>query len=429
MVNIEATRSGLEREPLISPIGFKGGYLSELWQSVALLESSTGLTGLGLGTQSTLWSDPRVFAEKKEETANQMMLDMTKYALNSLPGISFDTPLEVFDRLVLPTWEYGCELTGFTDLRMTFALNAIVCIDLAAWQLYALEKNAKTFEDMIPAEFQRALVYRHEKLALIPLISYNVSLEEIRYLLDSGCFFLKIKIGSDPENDNDPEKMLRWDCKRLSEIHELAAQINTPYTESGNVVYYLDANGRYDTKERLLQLLEHAQNIGALDRIALLEEPFPEDVDIDVHDIPVRLAADESAHSEKDAARRIEMGYTAIALKPAGKTLTASLRTALIAHSKGVPCFCADLTVNPLLLEWNKNVAARLVPLPGLKIGVIESNGAQNYRNWVQMRKWHPMCNARWTEPIAGMFVLDESFYETAGGIFQQSTHYSNLAK
>jgi len=429
VVNIDAVSCGVEREPLFSPIGFKGGYLSELWQSVALLESSTGHAGLGLGTQSTLWSDSRVFTEKKEEIANQMMLDMTEYALNSLPGTSFDTPLEVFDRLLPLTWDYGRTITGFNDLRMTFVLNALVCIDLATWQLYAIEIGAKTFDDMIPAEFRSALVHRHEKLALIPLISYNVSIEEIRRLLDFGCFFLKIKVGSDPEGDGDPEKMLQWDCKRLSEIHFLAAHQNTPYTESGNVAYYLDANGRYDTKERLLRLLEHARSIGALERIVLLEEPFPENLDIDVRDIPVRLAADESAHSEKDAARRIEMGYTAIALKPAGKTLTASLRTALTASSNGIPCFCADLTVNPLLLDWNKNVAARLAPLPGLKIGVIESNGAQNYCNWEQMRKRHPMGNARWTEPTAGMFILDESFYETAGGIFQQSKHYADLAK
>jgi len=419
----------VEREPLFSSIAFKGGYLSELWQSIALLDSNTGYIGLGLGTQSTLWSDSRVFAEKKEETANQMMLDMTKYALNSLPGTSFDAPTELFDKLLPAIWAYGRKVTGFNALRMTFASNALVCIDLAIWQLYAIETGVNTFDDMIPAEFRPALAHRHEKLALIPLISYNVSTEEIRRLLDSGCFFLKIKIGSDPEGDGDLEKMLQWDCRRLSEIHDLAVHWNTPYTESGNVAYYLDANGRYDTKERLLRLLDHAQNIGALEQIVLLEEPFPEEVDIDVHDIPVRLAADESAHSEKDAARRIEQGYTAIALKPAGKTLTASLRTALTAYSKGIPCFCADLTVNPVLLDWNKNVAARLAPLPGLKIGVIESNGAQNYRNWEQMRKWHPLGNAQWTKPTAGMFVLDESFYKTAGGIFHQSKHYAELAK
>lgn len=427
MVTIKRTSCGFEREPLLSPIGFKGGHLSELWQSIALLESYSGNTGLGLGTQSTLWSDSRVFASNDEAAANRMMLDMTRQALHSLPDTEFETPFDLLDRLLPATLEYGRRVTGYDDLRMTFALNALVCVDLAAWQLYAAEMGAAGLDEAIPDEFRPALSHRHEKLALIPLISYNVSQEEIGRLLDSGCFFLKIKIGSDPAGDGDPEKMLEWDCQRLSQIHEMAVDRTTSYTESGWVPYYLDANGRYDSKERLLRLIDHADRIGALERIVLLEEPFPENADIDVHDVPVRLAADESAHSERDAIERIEMGYTAIALKPAGKTLSTSLRTARAAHAMGVPCFVADLTVNPVLLDWNKSIAARLAPLPGLKVGVVESNGAQNYRNWEQMRRWHPLGDAKWTEPTAGMFELDNSFYESAGGIFLKSSHYAAL--
>ena len=131
-----------------------------------------------------------------------------------------------------------------------------------------------------------------------------------------------------------------------------------------------------------MRLLDYADKIGALDRIMLLEEPFPEEYKIDVTDIPARLAADESAHSDKDALERIELGYGAIALKPIAKTMSMSLKIAEIAHKKGVPCFCADLTVNPVMVDWNKNVAARLAPLPGMKIGVLESNGHQNYSKW-----------------------------------------------
>jgi len=159
----------------------------------------------------------------------------------------------------------------------------------------------------------------------------------------------------------------------------------------------------------------------------LLEEPFPEEAEIDVRDIPVRLAADESAHSDTDAARRIELGYGAIALKPIAKTMSMSLRIAALAHKKGVPCFCADLTVNPILVDWNKNVAARLAPLPGVKIGVVETNGHQNYRNWERMKSYHPRAGAPWTEMTRGLFHLDDDFYASGGGILEQSEHYLGL--
>ena len=88
-------------------------------------------------------------------------------------------------------------------------------------------------------------------------------------------------------------------------------------------------------------------------------------MEIDIRDIPVRIAADESAHTEKDALKRIQMGYRAIALKAIAKTLSMTMKIAQIAYENNVPCFCADLTVNPILMEWNKNIAARLSPFPG----------------------------------------------------------------
>ncbi len=57
------------------------------------------------------------------------------------------------------------------------------------------------------------------------------------------------------------------------------------------------------------------------DQIAIIEEPFPEDADINVGDLGVRIAADESAHTAEDVIKRIQMGYKAIALKSAAKTL------------------------------------------------------------------------------------------------------------
>ena len=96
-----------------------------------------------------------------------------------------------------------------------------------------------------------------------------------------------------------------------------------------------------------------------------------------------------------------------------------SLKIAKIAYEKNIPCFCADLTVNPILVDWNKNVAARLAPLPGMKVGVLESNGHQNYKNWQKMIEQHPMSGASWIQPQNGIFNLDQSFYDNSGGIFK----------
>lgn len=246
---------------------------------------------------------------------------------------------------------------------------------------------------------------------------------------DDGSFFLKIKIGSDPDKDGNPEKMLEWDKQRLTAIHEILKERTTQYTKSGHIPYYLDANGRYDSKEQLLRFLDHADKIDALDRIIILEEPFPEELKIGVHDIPVRLAADESAHSDKEAEERIDLGYGAIALKPVAKTLSMSLKICKTAYKKGIPCFCADLTVNPILVDWNKNVAARIAPLPDMKVGVLESNGYQNYSRWNELKSFHPHFGASWIDAKYGMFTLGDEFYKSSGGIFELSDHYVSMMK
>jgi hypothetical protein len=61
-IRIRSVGLDFEREPLIRPTGFKGGYLTELWQPVARLESDSGQSHIGIGTQSVLWCDPRGLA-------------------------------------------------------------------------------------------------------------------------------------------------------------------------------------------------------------------------------------------------------------------------------------------------------------------------------------------------------------------------------
>ncbi|MHB9131945.1 MAG: enolase C-terminal domain-like protein [Armatimonadota bacterium] len=427
MITITQTQSNFEREPLLAPFGFKGGYMREIWQTVARLESESGAYGIGLGSQSILWSDAAVFAANAEAAGNSLMYLMTAYALRQAVGMSFETPQDLLDKLLPLTYEYGKQITGNPTLRLTFALNALVSVDNAAWQLYCRETGITDFDTMLPADARPALSTRHREIASIPLMSYGVPLADIVQAVDDGYFFLKIKIGSDPDKDGDQEKMLQWDMARLSAIHGAIKDRRIPHTEDGTIPYYLDANGRYDGKERLLRLLDHADSIGMLERIMIVEEPFPEEYKVDVRDVPARLAADESAHSDVDAQERIELGYRAIALKPIAKTMSMTLKIAALAHRHGVPCFCADLTVNPFLVDWNKTVAARLAPLPGLKIGVLETNGHQNYRNWELMRSYHPGGNASWTETKDGLFHLGDDFYAKSAGILDDSAHYKSL--
>lgn len=427
MIRIVRTNSNFEREPFLSPFGFKGGYVDELWQIAARMESEAGSSGVGLGAQSVLWSDADIFVRYGQNAGNSLMYLMTEFALKTAKGLSFETPLDLMDQLIGPVYSYGQKITCNNKLRMTFALNSLVAVDNAAWMLYSREKGIHSFDQMIPQEYRQFLKTRHDSLASVPLISYGVSLQDMMKSVQDGYFFLKIKIGADPDKDGNLDKMLEWDKNRLSAIHEALKDIEIPYTANGRIPYYLDANGRYDSKDRLMSFLEHADHIGALDRIMILEEPFPEELIIDVSSIPVRLAADESAHSDRDAIERIEQGYKAIALKPIAKTLSMSLKIAKVAHERNVPCFCADLTVNPIMVDWNKNVAARLEPLPGMKVGVLESNGHQNYRNWYELKKYHPLYGAKWMETVKGLFQLDEDFYAASGGIFEDSLHYSSL--
>ena len=75
-----------------------------------------------------------------------------------------------------------------------------------------------------------------------------------------------------------------------------------------------------------MRFLDHADKIGALSQIVLLEEPLDEGDSSDLSGVPVRVAADESAHCAEDAVRRIGQGYTAVALKPIAKTLSMTFR-------------------------------------------------------------------------------------------------------
>jgi L-alanine-DL-glutamate epimerase-like enolase superfamily enzyme len=427
MNKIKLTELNYVCEPLIAPFGFKGSSLSELWQIICSITDDFGNTGTGLGVQSVLWSDSSVFSNLSQSGSNAAMYEVTKYAISLLEGMNFTTPFDILDAICEDVYAYAKKITGSPDLRKTFILNALVSIDFALWQLYAKEHNVTDLDTML-SSFSSSLTCRHDKLGMIPLITYGSSHDEIRSLVENGCFLLKIKIGSNPDHSDDRQRMVEWDCNRIKEIHELVKDYETPYTDCGHPMYYLDANGRYDTKERLMKLLVFAEQNGILSRIVILEEPFAENSEINVSNLPVMIAGDESAHSVEDVKHLIhDLGYKAIALKPIAKTLSMTLKMLEEAASNHIPCFCADLTVNPLMVEWNKNIACRINPLPGIKIGVIESNGMQNYINWDRMKSLHPLASAEWLTPDHGIFSMNNDYYRTNGGVLLPPTQYSAL--
>ena len=401
-----------EPENFISSFGFKGKTLSGVWQtSVLLCENS--VYGLGLGVQSVLWSDGNVFAEYGEDDSNMLMYKVTCHALELLEGKVFDKPQDIIKYIFDDCLSYAKEITKM-QVTETFVLNALVPVDLAAWQLWAKLNDVSNFDEIYKG------CSKASHLANIPLITYGTPVSEVYKLAQDGVCLFKIKIGSDPNGDGNSQKMLEWDKKRMSEIHKALSDVSTPYTDSGKVLYYFDANGRYQTKQQLGELVDFMIKEGIAERTVLFEEPFAQENETYVGDLPMVFAADESAHSLSDVERRIELGYKAITLKPIAKTLSVSMEMAECAEKNNVACFCADLTVNPVMVEWNKNVAARLKPLKGMKIGVVESNGAQNYVKWKEMKA--RLCVENNEDET--VYNLENGFYSHAGGIFETPKYY-----
>lgn len=425
-ISIREVSSNFEREPLATPYGFKGGYMTNVWQTVARMEDDRGVSKIGLGTQNTLWSDARVFAQHSENGGNALMYAISEYALQLAKGQSFTSPVELLDDILEEVYAYGKKITQQPELRKTFALNALVGFDNAAWLLYADANNISNFDDLIPEKYRPGMSEHHPHVASVPSFSYATPVSQMKTLADQGYFFMKIKLG----HPGTQEEMLQKDIAKLTEIHKAIGQGETSHTENRKIPYYFDMNGRYEHKDSLKRLLDHARKIGAYDQIVVIEEPFPEEYREDVSEFEVRLVSDESAHTDKDAAERIDMGYQGIALKPIAKTLSMTFKIAQLAYEKNIPCLCADLTVNPILVDWNKNVAARLPAWPGFSgMGAMENNGHQNYRDWKQMMSYLPYPEAEWVHAKDGLFPTGEAFYEKSGGIFKQSEHYTQLFK
>lgn len=421
-VHIRSAFIGCIREPLRAPFGFKGRYLDELWQTAVLLETDSCRVAAPC-VESVLWSDAAVFSEHPPAESSSLMMKVTEYALGSLKNCTFTSPEAVLDGLLPDVRKYADRICG-RKVALTFVLNALVGVDLALWMAAARENGWTRFDHLIPDDVKPVMNRTYSELAHIPLLSYAVTDGEIERLAKEGTGLLKIKIGKSVPGcstaEEDMRSMVEWDIRRVKDIHSIASRYPTDLTESGHILYYLDANGRYDSLSRVEQLLDGCDKAGLLDRIALLEEPFEPESDIDVRTLPVCVNADESAHSLEDVRGRMALGYGAVALKPIAKTLSVSFRMAAAVLSAGGQCLCADLTVNPLLAEWNKQFAARIRPLHGMKTGCVEVNGNQNYLHWEEMKRMLP-DGLVWSDEANGRFKLPDTFYADSGLLFRRN--------
>lgn len=422
-MRIDSVDLEIQREPFARPFGFKGSAFCEKWNLVVRLRDAAGNEAFGVGGLAVLWSDEDVFSAHTETGGNVLQAAMLEHALQLAKGQDFADPPALLDALSPEVHGYGKRATENPALRPTFTLNALVALDNAAWMLFAKQQRIDSFDQLIPAAYRPVLSARQERLGLVPTISYTMPIEEVRSLLEQGAFVLKIKLGQ----AGDEQERLAKDQDWFGKIHEVARTFATSMTDSGNVLYYLDINGRYARKDTLLRLLDYAERHGMGERILLVEEPFSQVLRIDVHDVPARLAADESLHSVADLQTKVEQGYTAVALKPAGKTLSVAFRMAAAAAEAGVPAYLADNACVPLLVEWNKNVAARLPAFPGVKCGIMESNGPETYATWQRMLDALPFAGASWLRAREGAFALDGAYYQQSGGIFLKPTPYCDL--
>ena len=423
-IEVRGTALNFEREPLVRPSGFAGGYMTEFWQSAARLESASGAHGLGLGTQNVLWCDHEVLLRFTESGANALMHAVTDRALQMIRGQSFDHPMALLADIVEELFGYAKRVSGMPGLNRTFVLNALVPVDNAAWVLYARENGITDFDGLIPEPYRAGLSHRHAAIASLPSVTYGLPLEEVERTAREGSFVIKLKLG----HPGTQEEMLARDMERLTAVHRLVGHLTTPHTPDGRLRYDLDPNSRYERRETLLRLLDHAREIGAFEQIVVVEEPFPYENEEDVSDIPIPIAADESATTEADAIRRFDLGYRGMALKAIAKTLSETIAMAELCRQRGIACMAADLTVNPILVDWNKNIAARLAPFPGMQVGMMETNGHQQYRDWARMESYHPCADAAWRQVRQGVFELGEDFYARGGCVLEPSPHYEGLA-
>lgn len=420
-MKIHSVDLDIQREPFARPFAFKGAAFHEKWNLVVRLRDADGTEAFGLGGLAVLWSDAEVFGAHTEAGGNALMVAVLERALRVALGRAWERPPELLAAVRPAATAYARAITGRgASLQHTFVLNALVALDNAAWMLWARRWGVCSFDELVPDASGAVLGHRQARVAVTPAVGYTMPDTQVRLLLAEGAGVLKIKLG----HPGDEAQMVAGDRRGLERLAGLLAAAATPLTESGRVALYLDANGRYRSRSALLHVMEHADTRGLLPDIVVLEEPYAADVSHRVDDLPVLVAADESLHDPDDVGRRRELGYGAVAVKPAGKTLSVAFDMLAAAAREGVTAFVADNACVPVLVEWNKKVAARLPSFPGIRGGMMESKGPQNYGRWQEMLDAHPCAGAAWLSERQGAYRLDEAYYRAAGGIFADPEPY-----
>ena len=416
-LRVVRTDSTFEREPLLRPFGFKGGYMTEIWQAVVRVESASGRSRIGLGTQNVLWSDAAVFASRSEAAGNAVMYAVTEKALAlAREAGPVGTPLELLDRVLEPAHAYACAVTGRPDLRKTFALNALVPVDNAAWLLHADENGISGFDAMVPAEFHPALTSRHRLVAAIPLMAYAVPVAEIRAAVEQGFFFMKVKIGQ----PGTQEEMLER-TRRGSPRSTRPRRAGTPHTKDGQPALLL-------RRQRPLREQGHApapprprpgdrrvrsdrDRRGAVPGGARGRGRRPPRAPRRRRERPHRRGrgATDRAGLRRDRAQahRQDPQHDP-AHRPAGPR---ARRAVLLRRPDGEP--------DPGRLEQDHRGAAR-ARSPGSRSASWRPTATRTTGTGRRCAAT-TRARGRWTLPDKGVFRLDPDFYARSGGIFERS--------
>lgn len=117
---VTETSSNFEREKLVRPFGFKGGYLTELWQIASKMRSATGNEAVGLATQSVLYGDADLFAANSEAYGNSLMYVLTNRALQLIKQTPFANPVQLLETILPELMNQAKTVTGKNDININF---------------------------------------------------------------------------------------------------------------------------------------------------------------------------------------------------------------------------------------------------------------------------------------------------------------------
>lgn len=234
MIRLVRARSDFVREKLIRPFGFKGGYLTELWQIVSSMQSDSGISKIGIATQSVLYGDAGLFTLHSEANGNALMDVLANKALELVKQTPFINPVELI-HTILPDVIAGKKITGKSNLNVNFVCNALVSVDNAAWLLYAAENKLSSFEAMIPAPYKQALSHHNDKIAIMYQIPYGMPMQDLKTAASKSYFIFKIKTRS----PGSQSEMLAADIARLTLIHQTLKEVRTNQTADGKFIPWM----------------------------------------------------------------------------------------------------------------------------------------------------------------------------------------------